>query len=350
MPMADTRIESHFYQDKSGLITPMRLPDISPYMDTYRKQMEYQFRNPTVFSRYMEGKYREVTHPNDYPPQPRGHYENVHSRWFKRQHPDGGKRVRVTYDEWRGAALKTLTHEFVMLDGDMDELVRYERWYTRLVGNADHVSDLNPKEPPKMGHHPNLTAEWARKNGRGLSSARTWEDALWGALLKIENYSTKYHVANPELWTPSYIKEASFYRAVERLKDAFPQDGNYPNVTWMAVGGSALLHMYALDGMDLPFINDGEQVFAPARIESLHHIFGLVTEKQHDYGHSNIDAFGPDGIVVRMSDKAARIENLIVKGADPENEPLIDSFTDLVGYASIALLVQGKAFHKPHRT
>ena len=68
----------------------------------------------------------------------------------------------------------------------------------------------------------------------------------------------------------------------------------------------------------------------------------LLIKKHHDYGPTNISRSpgGPlNGLRVRMWDKVARINNLIDKGLDPQNESLRDSFIDLLNYSAIALLV-----------
>lgn len=62
----------------------------------------------------------------------------------------------------------------------------------------------------------------------------------------------------------------------------------------------------------------------------------LLCDKQADYGHDNINAFGHIGIAVRIHDKVARLKNLLTKGGDVRNEPLIDTWLDLVGYSVIA--------------
>lgn len=68
----------------------------------------------------------------------------------------------------------------------------------------------------------------------------------------------------------------------------------------------------------------------------------LLLRKQMDYGPSNISKApgGPiNGLRVRMHDKIARINNLIDKGVDPQNESLRDSFIDLLNYSAIAIMV-----------
>ncbi len=70
----------------------------------------------------------------------------------------------------------------------------------------------------------------------------------------------------------------------------------------------------------------------------------LLASKQHDYGHRNITAFGLVGVAVRMSDKIARLENLVQRDDDAVNEPLTDTYKDIVGYAVIAGMLLNNTF------
>ena len=71
----------------------------------------------------------------------------------------------------------------------------------------------------------------------------------------------------------------------------------------------------------------------------------LLLRKQMDYGPTNISRApgGPlNGLRVRMHDKIARINNLLDKNIDPQNESLRDSFIDLLNYSAIAIMVLEK--------
>jgi hypothetical protein len=71
----------------------------------------------------------------------------------------------------------------------------------------------------------------------------------------------------------------------------------------------------------------------------------LLLRKQMDYGPTNISRApgGPlNGLRVRMHDKIARINNLLDKGVNPQNESLRDSFIDLLNYSAIAIMVLEK--------
>ena len=73
-------------------------------------------------------------------------------------------------------------------------------------------------------------------------------------------------------------------------------------------------------------------------------IVETLIKKQHDYGHRNILTFGLAGVAVRLCDKIARMENLLKRGADAQNEALTDTYLDIVGYAAIALMLDDGSF------
>ena len=68
----------------------------------------------------------------------------------------------------------------------------------------------------------------------------------------------------------------------------------------------------------------------------------LVINKQRDYGHDNINAFGEFGVLVRTNDKVARLRNL--HGREGITEPRIDAWKDIGGYAIIALMLDEGTF------
>lgn len=69
-------------------------------------------------------------------------------------------------------------------------------------------------------------------------------------------------------------------------------------------------------------------------------------KKQHDYGPTNIAAFGEVGVIVRAQDKLARLRNLSKvlnpKAGEPSNESIEDSWRDLSVYGMIARLCLAK--------
>jgi hypothetical protein len=71
----------------------------------------------------------------------------------------------------------------------------------------------------------------------------------------------------------------------------------------------------------------------------------LLASKQHDYGHGNITAFGMKGVLVRLSDKVERLINLKSKKSKAQNESLVDTLRDIVGYCVIALMLNDETFN-----
>ena len=70
----------------------------------------------------------------------------------------------------------------------------------------------------------------------------------------------------------------------------------------------------------------------------------LLCRKQRDYGHENIGRFGRQGLLVRVHDKIARLENLSKSGQDPENESIMDNILDVIGYCCIGMMVEAGTF------
>lgn len=66
----------------------------------------------------------------------------------------------------------------------------------------------------------------------------------------------------------------------------------------------------------------------------------LLIKKQKDYGHDNINRFGRMGLLVRVHDKVARLENLTRRGVGPENESLRDNYMDVINYCAIGMMVE----------
>jgi hypothetical protein len=73
--------------------------------------------------------------------------------------------------------------------------------------------------------------------------------------------------------------------------------------------------------------------------------FKIHCKKNHDYAtlgdpFSNFRDFGAYGVVVRMSDKMARIKNFVKNGKfDVKDEKFKDTCIDLANYALIAYLL-----------
>jgi len=69
----------------------------------------------------------------------------------------------------------------------------------------------------------------------------------------------------------------------------------------------------------------------------------LLAKKQHDYGHENIARFGMKGVLVRISDKIERYDNL-QRRKTAMLETIEDTLRAIVGYAVIALMLHDETF------
>ncbi len=80
-------------------------------------------------------------------------------------------------------------------------------------------------------------------------------------------------------------------------------------------------------------------------------VTATVIKKQHDYGPENISKFGMWGLIVRLHDKIARLNNLLSskrKGFNSvSNETIYDTLLDIVGYSTVALLWINNSFFLP---
>lgn len=76
-----------------------------------------------------------------------------------------------------------------------------------------------------------------------------------------------------------------------------------------------------------------------------------LIKKQKDYGPENIAKFGITGLAIRMYDKIGRLTNLTSTGNRPsvENESLMDTALDLIGYCSLCVMWLDDTFLLPIR-
>lgn len=83
-------------------------------------------------------------------------------------------------------------------------------------------------------------------------------------------------------------------------------------------------------------INHFEDIISELRL--------IMVRKHQDYGPFNISnspGGAMNGLIVRLHDKIARLENLFYKKTDtPNYESIEDTFIDIANYAIIGLLVQ----------
>lgn len=116
---------------------------------------------------------------------------------------------------------------------------------------------------------------------------------------------------------------------VDAARVAYVSSTAYPRIGFMLIGTNAIGELKATQQWD-------------------HDRFvELMISKQHDYGHKNITAFGLFGVIVRLSDKVARLANLVGSSATARNEAITDTWTDIVGYCIIAEMLFDNMFTLP---
>jgi hypothetical protein len=70
----------------------------------------------------------------------------------------------------------------------------------------------------------------------------------------------------------------------------------------------------------------------------------LLINRQRKYGHGNINKHGELGVLVRMSDKIARLQT---GQMDFMDESYIDSWFDIVGYSTIFVMLVNETWNLP---
>jgi len=160
-----------------------------------------------------------------------------------------------------------------------------------------------------------------------MTTYRTWDEGALGALQHLQVFAG-------ELRRDDLVLNACFEGLGAYVRsNAIDQTSYTTAVDLIERAGIAALHILAEDG-------------AYDR-DAMHR---LLVSKQHDYGHKNILHFGITGVAVRLCDKIARMNNLLARGGDAKNEALTDTYTDILGYAAIALMLEDGSFELELKT
>jgi len=153
----------------------------------------------------------------------------------------------------------------------------------------------------------------------------SWDEACAQALKEIFDYSKTIRVSDPHGLNDLDAVSQSLAEFVRRPHEA----DIFQAAALMRHGAACALHIMHEQG-HMP-TRDTLQV--------------LLCRKQYDYGHGNIDNFGLVGVAVRLCDKIARAKNLKKRGAHTvKNETVIDTYEDIVGYATIAVMLRDGTF------
>lgn len=143
----------------------------------------------------------------------------------------------------------------------------------------------------------------------------SWNSAADYASKEIFVLSTSFTSSIPKIrdWFDEMVKD--FFNKYERTATS----------EWMILGAKAL-KWGRLEGYDI----------------TQQELIDTLVRKQRDYGHQNIAMFGRDGLLIRVHDKIARLENLA--GREAANEPIRDTVLDIAGYSTIGIMWDRKQF------
>jgi hypothetical protein len=153
---------------------------------------------------------------------------------------------------------------------------------------------------------------------------RTWNNAAEHAVTEI------FHHAQPD--GPIYLSNLrDTLNSFIDTSYALPHRGlQASHQNWVRIGALAVL------------LNP--ELFKSLTVAE---VTATLIRKQKDYGPENIRRFGRQGILVRMHDKVARLENLISTGRVPSNESVEDTYLDIVGYSAIGIMWETGTFLLP---
>lgn len=162
---------------------------------------------------------------------------------------------------------------------------------------------------------------------------RTWEQAADDAVSKI------YETAIPS-------KDANVSSLIKFMRHRFDktlvgiENYNYVPQSLLTVDGQGLWSFIGRHALNILTITG----WRPDKNEMI----ATLIRKQKDYGPENIARFGNIGLLIRMHDKIARLENIYSKCESDFNkaigvnavsdETIIDTLIDIMGYSAIALM------------
>lgn len=179
----------------------------------------------------------------------------------------------------------------------------------------------------------------------GCSKTQAWRKAQY-ALAHL-----KHELANNPIITERYNMHTNWRSAAKAIINSYECLGDRPADTNLidfcareitdAVNSKGSVPSYAMNRIGIEAVHElkHRNLWDPEAF------LNVLCAKQADYGHNNINAFGIIGVAVRLHDKVARLFNLIAKNGDALNEPLLDTWLDMVGYSVIAEMLYTDTFN-----
>lgn len=161
------------------------------------------------------------------------------------------------------------------------------------------------------------------------TSPLTWNESSFNASSDLQELSRSFVRNNYNTTVPG------IRHAFEHLSGPFFSDLSEPtkpmvHECWKEIGALAI-HYAVINNFDI----------------GLYRLSNTLVKKQRDYGHNNISKYGRQGLIIRVHDKIARLENLSSKQTTAENEPIEDTLLDIAGYSAIGMMWEAGTFLLP---
>lgn len=162
-----------------------------------------------------------------------------------------------------------------------------------------------------------------------LTSEKTWQTAAIDAVDSIYGMTVQNNFDDTA--TLAKFMRHRLDEALSNIDNATLSSINTDRSLWSFIGRHSLRILFLV----------GQYPSQESLVETL-------IRKQKDYGPENIARFGNIGLLIRMHDKIARLENLLKKSNNDFNtavlintvsdETIIDTLIDIIGYSAIAIM------------
>tara|TARA_R100000742_G_C4276496_1_gene97627 strand:- start:1715 stop:2200 length:486 start_codon:yes stop_codon:yes gene_type:complete len=151
------------------------------------------------------------------------------------------------------------------------------------------------------------------------NTSETWDEAAERHVFRIWDNSSNLHFEDPVKQIRKHVDRMidTFFHGDAELESEF---------WWLNLGGLVLLAYGDLDPYE---------------------VSRILADKQRDYGPNNIARFAEKGLILRLHDKVARLENLLSSSSAAKNESIADTYLDIIGYSVIGLMWMNDEFFNP---
>lgn len=175
-----------------------------------------------------------------------------------------------------------------------------------------------------------------------LRLAATWEGSAKTKLFRIARPVRVLGSSTPQSQKTAGRLVPHLRRNLDFLIDNYlqstsPGDSSVFVQFWELLATDAFIELQLLDSSwEVPEI-------------AIERIAELLIGKQSDYGTENIARFGRTGLIIRLHDKVARLENLRDSSLTltPYNESIEDTLLDVIGYSVVGMMWEDGTFMVP---